>query len=104
MRQAIVSPKCPVDPPDKRGVVYFINCSDCPKSHIGETGNPLKVRLKRTHKSKAAKEGDQKSAFSQHRLETGHKVSFEEVKVEQQINYMKNRKVAKASTQKDQKP
>ena len=72
-----------MDPPDKCGVVYSINCSDCPKAYIGETGRPIKVRLKEHIKS--PKEGDLKSALSQHQLETGHKVNFEEVKVEQQV-------------------
>ena len=102
LRQALVAPKDPVEPPDKCGVVYSIECSNCPKTYIGETGRPLKTRLKEHQKS--AKVGDLKSALSQHQLETGHRVNFEEVKVIQQVAFLKNRKVAEAIHIRTQKP
>ena len=45
LRQALVSPKDPVEPLDKCGVVYNIKCETCQESYIGETGRTLSTRV-----------------------------------------------------------
>ena len=94
LRQALVAPKDPVDKLDKCGVVYNIDCGGCSKCYIGETGRPLKTRLKEHVKS--VKEGDCKSALSQHNLDTGHKVDFDSIKVIQQAAQLRERKVTES--------
>ena len=91
IRQALVAPKDPVDMLDKCGVIYNIECGSCSENYIGETGRSLKVRLKEHQKS--ARDGDYKSALSQHQLETGHQIDFDSLSVVQLVANLKHRKV-----------
>ena len=50
LRQLLVHPKDPVPMEERKGVVYSIPCTDCPKVYIGQTGRCLKHRLKEHHR------------------------------------------------------
>jgi hypothetical protein len=78
----------------KCGVIYKVDCSRCDGFYIGETGRPLNVRIDEHEKS--AKEGNLKSALSEHQLNEGYKIDFESTKVIQQVQEKGSRKVAEA--------
>ena len=64
--------KDPLDPNDKCGVVYVCKCDECDQLYVGETERSLGESVQKHDKS--VKEGDLKSALSQHQVMTGHKV------------------------------
>jgi predicted GIY-YIG superfamily endonuclease len=57
--------------------VYSIPC-ECNRTYIGETGEPLAVRL-REHRHNLQQGLPEKSKLAQHAHEEGHKVSWDEV-------------------------
>ena len=74
IRNAVVSPKDPLDKEEECGVVYQRECEekDCGAKYIGESGRSLGERLGEHDKS--LKDRDSKSALSQHQEQTGHVV------------------------------
>jgi predicted GIY-YIG superfamily endonuclease len=94
LRQALVAPKDPIKMMDKCGTVYRVNCAECEGVYIGETGRTLQIRMGEHEKS--VSEGNQKSALSQHNIRSGHRIDFDSVKIIQQAQIKKNRKVAEA--------
>ncbi|CAN7951170.1 unnamed protein product, partial [Ixodes pacificus] len=46
LRDLISKPKDPTPPESQSGVVYKVNCQDCDKCYIGETGRKQSTRLK----------------------------------------------------------
>ena len=71
LHQLLVHPKDPIPMEERKGVVYSIPCTDCPKVYIGQTGRCLKLRLKEHHR--ALKNGDvAASAVAEHTWTTGH--------------------------------
>ena len=65
LRQLLVHPKDSIPMEERKGVVYSIPCTDCPKVYIGQTGRCLKLRLKEHHR--ALKNGDvAASAVAEH--------------------------------------
>ena len=73
VRNAVVSPKDPLDIDDQCGVVYISQCDLCGEQYVGETGRSLGERCDEHDKS--VEKGDSKSALSQHQERTGHKVN-----------------------------
>ena len=67
---------------DQSGVVYQVNCIDCEKFYIGETGRMIKTRMKE-HKDDGEneKEDNKVSGLSQHIREAHHRVDFENFKI-----------------------
>ncbi len=45
LRNLLVAPKDPTPPLDKSGVVYKVQCKECPSVYVGETGRPLRSRI-----------------------------------------------------------
>ncbi len=66
-------------PMNQSNIVYRINCMQCDKSYIGETGRSLKTRL--SEHVRATKYKDSNYATFSHSLETGHSMDFENVEV-----------------------
>ena len=71
VRSQLVHPKDKVAPQDKTGVVYRIQCGDCPASYVGETERNLGKRVKE-HSYRGTS-----SAFEEHC--TSHKHSINTV-------------------------
>ena len=78
IRQLLVSPKDPVPVEKRSGCVYQINCADCPKSYIGQTGRQLGDRLKE-HKSKAPSRTP--SAVQEHSTNSNHSIDWDNIKI-----------------------
>ena len=58
---------------ERKGVVYSIPCTVCPKVYIGQTGRSLKHRLK--EHQRALRNGDvSTSALAEHALVAGHDI------------------------------
>jgi len=53
------------------GIVYMVECSDCPSVYVGETSQSLKKRI--SQHSNDVKNGIHSTAFSSHALENDHK-------------------------------
>ena len=62
------------------GVVYKVNCKDCEKYYIGETGRTIETRMKE-HNQGANGEQEKVSGLSQHLKQTNHEADFDDVKV-----------------------
>ena len=76
MRSIQVHPK-DRNPKDRCcGVVYKINCWDCEKIYIGQTGRHLGTRLKEHCSDRAPL-----SAVREHQQETGHSCTMEDVTI-----------------------
>ena len=63
------------------GVVYKVNCGDCQKCYIGETGRQLKIRLKEHERGSQSEDLSKMSGLSQHVIQTKHNIKFDEVKI-----------------------
>ncbi|BET02188.1 Hypothetical protein NTJ_15005 [Nesidiocoris tenuis] len=63
------------------GVVYRVNCKDCPTCYVGHTISYLKVRMAR-HSRDCRDEHEEGTMLSQHAIEMGHEFDFENVKIE----------------------
>ena len=80
LRQLLVHPKDRVPMDERKGVVYSIPCTECPKVYIGQTGRSLKHRLKEHRR--ALKNGDMAaSALAEHALTAGHGVDLSKAEV-----------------------
>ncbi|KAL9980999.1 hypothetical protein ACROYT_G009651 [Oculina patagonica] len=78
LRSHLVRPKDAVDPTKQDGVVYRIRC-ECGKVYIGETGRPMRERIKE-HDRDIRLARIQTSAVSEHTHNTGHYPLWNEVK------------------------
>ncbi|XP_044753689.1 uncharacterized protein LOC123313059 [Coccinella septempunctata] len=69
-----------ITPIEKRaGIVYAINCTDCDKTYIGQTGRNLKTRL-REHVRDCAM-AKQTTGLSKHCYEMNHTMNFGDAKI-----------------------
>ena len=65
---------------ERKGVVYSITCTVCPKVYIGQTGRSLKHRLKEHRR--ALRNGDvAASALAEHALVAGHGIDLSKTEV-----------------------
>ena len=74
LRDLISKPKDPTPPESQSGVVYKVNCQDCDKCYIGETGRKRSTRLKehRRDVEKATHATRSKTELVEHCWTTGH--------------------------------
>ena len=79
IRDLLVKPKDRTDKKKICGSIYKINCRDCDSFYLGESSRQLTIRLAEHHKSN--RDGDQKSATSEHVIKTGHCMDFENTEV-----------------------
>jgi hypothetical protein len=63
---------------------YELQCTECPRKYIGQTGRTFKARYK--EHTRDIKNNGQYSKFAQHIIETGHKYDTI-VKTMQNITY-----------------
>ena len=69
LRSMIVHPKDKRDPLQTAEAIYEIDCKNCPKSYIGETGRLFRTRLQE-HKSEAEKVSERKYTRSTRKTST----------------------------------
>ena len=79
LKNAVKSKNIVGDVENESSVVYRINCENCEKYYIGETGRMLSVRLKE-HKDDGEKGNTEQkiSGLSQHIRDTNHQANFNE--------------------------
>ena len=63
--------------PRKIGVVYCIECQDCDKIYIGQTGKQIDIRMKQ-HKKNTQSNDDKSSKLVQHCQTMKHTFNFDE--------------------------
>jgi len=76
-------------------VIYNIPC-ECGKSYIGETGRTVEVRLKE-HQASVKKCDPDISKLTEHKLKTGHRFKWEDVKVIGKESNWRKRKIHEAA-------
>ena len=80
LRQELVHPKDPIPINCKKGVVYSVPCTKCPRTYIGQTGRSLDHRLREHHR--ALKNGDiAASAIAEHVFSSDHPVDLSKATV-----------------------
>ena len=73
-------PKDPIEPARRCGVVYEVQCADCDKLYVGQTGNSLDTRL-RQHRAASRLLQPERSALAQHSIEECHAIDWAGAKV-----------------------
>ncbi|GAA55527.1 hypothetical protein CLF_108233 [Clonorchis sinensis] len=79
LRKLISRPKGSQDKTKRNNVVYQINCNNCNKFYVGQTGRKLCTRMK--EHNAAVRRHDPLSLISIHEDQEGHKFSVENVKI-----------------------
>ena len=87
LRQVLVHPKDKVEKQKKAGVVYKIQCTQCEKPYIGETGRQLGIRITEAEKiseknftrstRRASTNEYHKSAITDHVCQNNHIMNWE---------------------------
>ena len=80
LRQLLVHPKDRVSTDERKGVVYCILCTVCPKVYIGQTVGSLKHRLKE-HQCALKNGYVAASAWAEHALMVGHAIDLSKTEV-----------------------
>lgn len=60
--------------------IYKLDCNDCSKCYIGQTGRNIAKRAKEHERAYRLKRPEA-SAVAEHALETGHKFDFDQIRV-----------------------
>ena len=90
LHQLLVHPKDLVPMDERKGVVYSITCTVCPKVYIEQTGRSLKHRLKEHRR--ALRSGDvAASALAEHALVAGHGIDLSKTEVVDSNPYIPTR-------------
>ena len=79
IRDLLVNPKYKTDKKKICGSIYKINCKDCEHFYLGESNRQLTIRL--AEHSKSIRDGDQKSATSEHVIKTKHCIDLENTEI-----------------------
>ncbi|CAH8866949.1 unnamed protein product [Trichobilharzia szidati] len=79
LNSILCKPKDPTEKGDKINTIYKINCMNCNKHYIGQSGRPLRIRIQE-HKS-AVKRHDMNSLVSMHADNYGHQFDWDHVKI-----------------------
>ena len=83
IRQQLVAPKDKIKTVDKCGVVYQLNCQECPAAYGGESERALRTRVGE-HK----RPSNATSPVAQHAKQSKHRIGWSNVKVlDQDSNY-----------------
>ena len=87
----LVKPKDKTKKENQCGVVYHIQCQDCVKDYIGETGRSLGTRFKEHTNRQGVN-----SAVKEHLSNTGHKCTIDNVKILSKEDNWHKRKIREA--------
>nr|VZI05255.1 unnamed protein product [Spirometra erinaceieuropaei] len=79
IRRLLMRPKGRLPPEDTSGIVYRINCLDCPANYCGMTDKRLRSRMH--EHSLAVKRKDVRSHVAMHSLENDHQFGFDKAEV-----------------------
>ncbi|GAA57554.1 hypothetical protein CLF_112885 [Clonorchis sinensis] len=94
LRKTLSRPKGKLDPMTRNNVIYRIQCKDCDKRYIGQTGRKLSTRI---HEHKLATERrDQFSLISVHKDQEGHEFDWSGVHILGQARTKKEREFIEA--------
>ncbi|GAA50262.1 hypothetical protein CLF_104301 [Clonorchis sinensis] len=94
LRKTLSRPKGKLDPMTRNNVIYRIQCKDCDKRYIGQTGRKLSTRI---HEHKLATERhDQFSLISLHKDQEGHEFDWSGVHILGQARTKKEREFIEA--------
>ncbi|GAA55505.1 hypothetical protein CLF_108196 [Clonorchis sinensis] len=94
LRKTLSRPKGKLDPTTRNNVIYRIQCKDCDKRYIGQTGRKLSTRI---HEHKLATERhDQFSLISVHKDQEGHEFDWSGVHILGQARTKKEREFIEA--------
>ena len=88
IRSKLVHPKDKINTLDQAGVVYRIQCNDCPSLYVGETERRLKTRVKEHHRTS--------SPVGHHTDYNNHSISDNSVSILHKESDWFNRGVAEA--------
>ena len=79
-----------LDKGDQHNVVYKIACINCEMVYIGETKRTLKTRIKEHRDNINLTNSDNHNAITLHRIEKGHDMNWDNVKIlDNESNYRK---------------
>ena len=73
--RALPSPKDPLTPEEKTGLIYLVPCSDCEHVYIGQTKRDLKTRLAE-HKRAIKFQRPEQSALCEHVMQFDHIIDW----------------------------
>ena len=73
IRSQLVAPKDRTNKLEKSGMVYHIECTDCPSQYTGESARPLRARLEEHKRSS--------SPVGAHLEATSHRVEWKDVQI-----------------------
>jgi hypothetical protein len=87
IKNILVKPKDSTPKENQCGLVYHIKCQDCNENYVGETGRNLGVRFKEHTTRK-----NTNSAIKEHLTDSGHKCSWDDVKIlDKEENWFRRR-------------
>ena len=81
---------------DRQNVIYKINCKNCNKAYIGETGQNIKNRIKQHKYNVGSPKNINKTALANHAIKHTHGFDFSNVKVLSSEGNVKCRKIKEA--------
>jgi hypothetical protein len=94
LRRLLVAPKDKLPTLSQCGCVYQISCKECSDQYIGESGRPLKTRLKEHQKS--VKDLTPTSAVAAHAQNEQHHIDWENIKIMDKEQNLVARKIKEA--------
>ena len=94
LRKLLSKSKDKIDLSKKTNVVYQVNCGDCNKFYVGQTGRRLETRI--TEHKAAIRRHDPLSLISVHEDKEGHKFNLDSVKIIAQGNTRHTREFLEA--------
>ena len=95
----LVHPKDKTPDAKKCGVIYNVQCGNCPKTYVGETARTFETRLKEHTRSRGAL-----TAIGEHLSETGHSTSMDNTKILAREAQFWRRKIHESIKIKELKP
>ena len=79
LRSVLSTAKDPIEPNNRRGVVYQIPCGSCSRVYIDQNGNSFSTRLAQ-HRSALRLLYPQKSAVAEHAIEEPNNIDWKSSK------------------------
>ena len=94
LRSKLCKLKDPRPTLERTGCVYKIDCNDCSKKYIGETGKEITKRI--AEHQRAVRRGDSNSNIFSHIFETKHNINWSNASILAQNDNNRSRKLLEA--------